>query len=115
MTDSDLKSDMAAIKATLGHVKASVDRAEEDRSSHQRETSKTLGEMDRRLTTVEGRVAHIDRQMPQVQRSSLHDAQEDGWKDAKQDSQSDWFKIGSLLISALSLIVAALALSGVIS
>jgi len=54
---------------------------------------------------LEERVAHIDRQMPQVARNAIAEARTHGWHEAKEDEEKDRRGSYSIWISALALIV----------
>jgi len=94
MTEKQVSERLASIEASLKHIVKAVDDA-----ARTRETT------IERLTRAESRLEHIEKQMPEIRKNAEHNAERDGWFDAKEDAQVDGrarFAIGISLLALLT-------------
>ena len=102
MADTDLRSQLAAMQASLRHIEAAVDRAEKARDK-----------MDDKLDTVRDRVTTLEASMPNradVEGNKAHGEADDARRDERERIGDNSRANRSAVVTILSLIVAALAL-----
>lgn len=95
MTDLTINERLARIEASQDHITAQLDKLAEnrDRSSE-------------RLVRVEAQVSHVLEQMPLVHKNTTHVAHDDGWREAKEDAESDRRAVIAIGISLIAIVVA---------
>lgn len=101
---------LARIETNIEHIVKVVDKAEKDRAEVAKNTATMNSDFASQFASLHQRVAHIERQMPQLDANTQTNSRQDGYSEGQRHDEATQKSHNAFLISVAAILLGLVGL-----